>query len=132
MKEARDIWKSLSSKDIFIASLGYADSGLYRHFPSLLADIKYLMGKLNPVLVYTHTIEGGHVDHDVTGLAVRVVRALNHYSSTSFYEWAEYSKKYSLRNKTLDFVDYTANESVCRVPTQDDISRKAAMLRNND
>lgn len=72
-----------------IICLGYPDSGLYRYPRECLRDVMELIDSTVPTRVYTHCPDGGHVDHDVTGLIVRAACSALAYDE--LYEWASYN-----------------------------------------
>lgn len=50
--------------------LGYADQGASFQLPSLTAQLRKLCQRLRPAVIFTHSYEGGHPDHDACAAAV--------------------------------------------------------------
>jgi LmbE family N-acetylglucosaminyl deacetylase len=84
-----------------ISCLGYLDGRLYRYIPSIARDVRDILARIQPDMVFVHTIEGGHRDHDITGFVVQSVCKQLHFSEV--YEWTEYNKDYPIGSTYIDF-----------------------------
>jgi LmbE family N-acetylglucosaminyl deacetylase len=89
----------LSAKDILC--LGYPDLGTYRYLTSISKDISQLLQEVAPEKIYVHTIEGGHIDHDMTSLVV--LNECKRRGLTNVYEWTEYNSMQPLGTKEVTF-----------------------------
>lgn len=89
----------LSAKDILC--LGYPDLGTYRYLTSISKDISQLLQEVCPETIYVHTIEGGHIDHDMTSLVV--LNECKREGLTNVYEWTEYNAMQPLGTSEVTF-----------------------------
>lgn len=82
----------IPGEDVFL--LGFPDSLSYMYMSEIVEDLVRLFRILRPVTVYCHSIEGGHLDHDVVAYVTQ--RAAMRSGCTEVKEWAEYSPKFPL------------------------------------
>lgn len=90
---------NISREHVFC--LGIPDDGTQRYLKEMAKDIHSLINQLKPSRIYTHCIECGHVDHDLTSFVVRSVCEKIGYLNV--YEWAEYSPSYPLGMEEMEF-----------------------------
>lgn len=96
-----------------ILFLGFPDGTLHRYMKYLSRDVEEILGLIRPHRVYVHGVEGGHIDHDATSVAVQTIArkiGFNHV-----WEWAEYSKDHDLSDATVDFPSNADSRRVVRV-----------------
>lgn len=87
-----------------VAFLGYPDGGAYRYFTHLVNDLVTCVTACQPALIYVHGFEGGHEDHDIMNLALRLALA-DVAATPRVLEWAEYNAIYKLGDPQLNFPD---------------------------
>ncbi|MHB8815345.1 MAG: PIG-L deacetylase family protein [Steroidobacteraceae bacterium] len=88
-QEARDALGVIGIDPAEIVCLGFPDGGMHRYIAEARADIVTLLRMIAPHTIYVHAIEGGHLDHDVTGFVVQDVSAKLRIEPV--FEWAEYN-----------------------------------------
>lgn len=101
-KEASQALSLIKIPQENILSLGYPDQGSHRYLKYIAKDINLLIEKLHPKLVYTHCIEGGHSDHDMTSFVVKKV--CKKIGFDNLYEWTEYNPRQSIGSKNVRFL----------------------------
>ncbi len=103
MSEARSALSQAGIKSSDIYCLGYPDSRLNEFVDNIIEELKIIGEKYSPTIVYTHSEEHGHLDHDATGIAVK--KAFKGNNKIKLYEWAEYNKKYNFFSDQVGFPD---------------------------
>ena len=68
-----------------------------------------IIEKLNPGKVYVHSIEGGHIDHDMTSFVVKSV--CNKRGYTNVFEYASYHPSQPLGTENIKFFSAPSNKS---------------------
>lgn len=101
LSEANQALSKIKIRSQDILSLGYPDWGLYRYLTPFAKDVERLIERMHPQKVFVHSIEGGHRDHDMTGMVVQ--RVCRKIGFTRVYEWAEYNQQYELGSTSLEF-----------------------------
>ncbi|UUZ83703.1 PIG-L family deacetylase [Paenibacillus sp. P26] len=101
LREAAEALSLIGIPSRQILCLGFPDRGTHRYLKEMADDLSFLMDILQPERIYVHSIEGGHIDHDLTSYVTQSLCAMKQYSSV--YEWAEYNKMYSLGSSHIDF-----------------------------
>lgn len=86
-----------------ILFLGFPDNEAHWHAAAIRRAVEYLLDRFAPDRVYTHSVEAGHLDHDVVGFLVQRVAARRNIPDIR--EWAEYSPAYPMDGPHLGFVD---------------------------
>ena len=84
-----------------IYCLGFPDGGTQRYLKKIAIDISMILEKLNPRRVYVHSIEGGHIDHDMTSFVVKSVCEKRDY--TNVYEYASYNPAQPIGTEKIRF-----------------------------
>ncbi|RFU64735.1 PIG-L deacetylase family protein [Peribacillus glennii] len=104
-KRYREGVKALSLLNIpkeNIFCLGYPDGGTQRYLTNMSDDVKNLLQTFNPEKVYVHSVEGGHIDHDITSFVVKYTCEKIGYRNV--FEWAEYHRKQPIGTKEIIFL----------------------------
>ncbi|MFC4620089.1 PIG-L family deacetylase [Camelliibacillus cellulosilyticus] len=89
-----------------VLSLGFPDGGTQRYLKSLSKDIEKIIQIYNPKRIYTHCIEGGHRDHDLTSFAVKMV--CKKLGFNNVFEWTEYHPNQPLGTSHVKFIHSTS------------------------
>ena len=103
MREARCALSQAGVKSSDVYCLGYPDSRLNQYVDNIIDELKVIGEKYSPTIVYTHSEEHGHLDHDATGRAVK--KAFLGNNKIKLFEWAEYNKKYNFFSDQVSFPD---------------------------
>lgn len=107
-----------------IYCLGYPDGGTQRYLKEMYEDVYNILENGKPKKVYTHCIEGGHIDHDMTSYAVK--KACKQLAYPNLIEWAEYNPLQPIGTKEIKFRSDSISHSE---PTIIDISEKECLLK---
>lgn len=107
-----------------IYCLGYPDGGTQRYVKEMYEDVYNILMNWKPKKVYTHCIEGGHIDHDMTSYAVK--KACKQLAYPNLVEWAEYNPLQPIGTKEIKFRPDSIGHSE---PTIIDISEKEYLLK---
>lgn len=108
-QEAADALSLMHIPKEEIYCLGYPDGGTQRYVKNISDDILQLIQRLNPGKIYVHCIEGGHLDHDMTSLAVKFSCKKANYHHV--FEWTEYNPKQPIGTKEIHFLANSTNTS---------------------
>lgn len=109
-----------------IIFLGFPDSKLYYYGVEISADVYRLLKHFRASRVYVHSLEGGHIDHDIVSFIVQnQCDALN---ISEMYEWAEYSRAYPMEGNDLDFEDESGTATKV-ILSLEERALKTAMLQ---
>ncbi len=68
--ESRNVIKLLGVPSKNCTYLGFTDGRSYKRIPEIIVALKGQITDNSPDIIYTHTLEYGHVDHDVSGFCV--------------------------------------------------------------
>jgi LmbE family N-acetylglucosaminyl deacetylase len=122
--EAIDALSIINMPAANVMCLGYPDGGTQRYIKWLTKDVQILIRNFNPGRIYVHSIEGGHVDHDMTSLVVKFVCQQIGYSN--LFEWAEYNPKQSIGTEDIKFINETSNneKTIIKISNQERILKR--------
>ncbi|GMA61171.1 PIG-L family deacetylase [Alicyclobacillus fastidiosus] len=112
-----------------VISLGFPDGGLHRYIQPLTADLLSLLKTIRPTRIYVHSIEGGHIDHDVTSFVVQFL--CRQLALSEVYEWAEYNRESPLGTSQIHFPKdpFLNDPAYTRIQlTEDELCTKTKML----
>jgi LmbE family N-acetylglucosaminyl deacetylase len=89
-----------------IIFLGFPDRITSMYMDTISEDIKELLKKYTPSILYTHSVEGGNFDHDIVGLVSQLVALEGKVEKV--IEWAEYNETFPLSCPFINFPDYAS------------------------
>ncbi|MBY0124250.1 PIG-L deacetylase family protein [Bacillus sp. S/N-304-OC-R1] len=97
---------NISKENIYC--LGFPDGGTQRYLDTMYIDISMLLQQLNPKRVYVHSIEGGHIDHDMTSFVVKSI--CNKIGYTNVFEYTEYNPSQPIGTQNIRFLNNPTNK----------------------